>query len=237
LHVSAADEVFPNVFRITVGEQSLLATRNLTPSITFYNEPTYQLGGVEYRSWNPTRSKLAAAIMKGLKSLPIKPGSRVLYLGASSGTTVSHVSDIIEEKGHVWGLDFAARSLRDLIDKVSRHRENVSPILGDARRPQQYSMLVPKVDTIFADVAQPDQAQIVVRNSDFFLHEHGWVMLSIKSRSIDVTEKPEEVYRREVEVLELNGYRIHELIELDPYERDHAMAVAQFSENRVVSAL
>ena len=165
--------------------------------------------------------------MKGLKSLPIEPGSNVLYLGASSGTTISHVSDIIEGVGHVWGVEFAARSLRDLIDKVSKYRSNISPILGDARKPNLYSMLLPRVNVIFADVAQPDQANIVVKNSQFFLGKAGWVMLSIKSRSIDVTERPEEVYRREVEVLELNGFKIHEVIELDPYERDHAMAVAQ----------
>jgi fibrillarin-like pre-rRNA processing protein len=227
LQPSKIDELFPNVFRLQISDQSLLATKNLTPGITFYNEPTYHLEGVEYRSWNPTRSKLSAVIMRGLRFLPIKPGSTVLYLGASSGTTVSHVSDIVEEEGHVWGIDFAARSLRDLIDKVSRHRKNVSPILGDARKPNQYSMLVPRVDTIFADVAQPDQAEIVVKNSALFLREEGWIMLSIKSRSIDVTKKPEDIYSREVEVLELNGLKVHELIELDPYERDHAMAVAQ----------
>jgi fibrillarin-like pre-rRNA processing protein len=182
----------------------------------------------EYRSWNPTRSKLAAAIIKGLKNLPIKSGTKVLYLGASSGTTVSHVSDIIDFNGHVWALDFAPRSMRDLIDKVSRYRENISPILGDARNPETYSMLVPKVDVIFADVAQPDQAEIVVRNKKLFLCKGGWVMLSIKSRSVDVTKKPQDVYQEQVEILQSCNLEVRELVELDPYEKDHAMAVAEY---------
>ncbi len=50
---------------------------------------------IEYRVWNPFRSKLAAAILGGIDQIHIKPGSKVLYLGAASGTTVSHVSDIV----------------------------------------------------------------------------------------------------------------------------------------------
>lgn len=50
---------------------------------------------MEYRAWNPFRSKLAAAILGGIDQIHIKPGVRVLYLGAASGTTVSHVSDIV----------------------------------------------------------------------------------------------------------------------------------------------
>ena len=49
----------------------------------------------EYRAWNPFRSKLAAAIVGGIEHIHMKPGSKVLYLGAASGTTVSHVSDLV----------------------------------------------------------------------------------------------------------------------------------------------
>jgi rRNA 2'-O-methyltransferase fibrillarin len=50
---------------------------------------------IEYRVWNPFRSKLGAAILGGVDQIHIKPGAKVLYLGAASGTTVSHVSDIV----------------------------------------------------------------------------------------------------------------------------------------------
>lgn len=220
-------EIFPNVFKARQGSLEYLATRNLTPGRTYYGEPTFTVEDAEYRSWNPTRSKLAAAIMKGVSTMPIGPGSRVLYLGAASGTTVSHVSDVVGTGGHIWALDFSPRALRDLLDKVSRYRDNVSPILGDARRPEEYSALVPKVNVVFADVAQPDQAEIVAKNARWFLRRGGSVMLSIKSRSINVVEKPQEVYRAQVKILEDWGLRVSQLIDLEPYEKDHAMALAE----------
>jgi fibrillarin-like pre-rRNA processing protein len=162
-------KIFPSIYKLVNGNQEILATRNMTPGVTYYGEPVYDVDGVEYRSWNPTRSKLGAVILKGIPDMPIKPGSKVLYLGVASGTTVSHVSDVIGDEGHVWGLDFAPRSMRDLLDKVTRNRRNLSPILGDARNPSSYSAYVPLVDVVFADVAQPDQADIMVKNADHFL--------------------------------------------------------------------
>ena len=191
-----------------------------------YGEELFNVGGVEYRLWNPTRSKLGAAIMKGLKRDPIVPGSKVLYLGVASGTTCSHVSDIIGDAGHVWGVDFAPRPIRDLIDQVARYRKNITPILGDARQPQDYAFQVPKVEVIFSDVAQPDQAEIVVKNAKMFLKKRGYIMLSIKSRSIDVGKNPEEIYREQVGILEAEAIRVEELVELDPFEVDHALALA-----------
>ncbi len=219
-------EIFPSIYKLLNNNQEILATRNLTPGITYYGEPVFNVDGVEYRSWNPTRSKLAAVILKGVQNMPIKPGDMVLYLGVASGTTVSHVSDIIGETGHVWGLDFAPRSMRDLLDKVTRYRENLSPILADARDPSSYSAYVPLVDVVFADVAQPDQADIIVKNAREFLKEEGWIMLTIKSRSIDVSEKPEDIYEDQLKIIESAGYTVHEMVILDPYEKDHAMILA-----------
>ena len=222
------EEPFPGIFRMETESGDLLATRNLTPGLTVYGEQLIRSGGEEFRSWNPFRSKLAAAVVKGLGEIPLAPGDKILYLGVASGTTCSHISDIVGSRGHVWGVDFAPRPMRDLIERVSRHRGNVSPILGDARRPGSYSTLVPKVDGIYADVAQPDQAEIVVRNAELFLKRGGWALLAVKSRSIDVTLPPERVYAREVEALKGGGFEIVETLRLDPYERDHAMVVARY---------
>jgi fibrillarin-like pre-rRNA processing protein len=220
-----AAEHSPGVYFIEGGDQRLLATRNLTRGRKVYGEELSVIEGIEYRLWNPSRSKLGAAIMKGLKHNPIVPGSKVLYLGVASGTTCSHVSDIIGNSGHVWGVDFAPRPIRDLIDHVSRYRMNISPILGDARRPQGYSLQVPKVEVLFADVAQPDQAEIVVKNAKIFLKKGGYAMFSIKSRSIDVAKEPAEIYREQVKILETRGFAVEELVELDPFEKDHALAL------------
>jgi fibrillarin-like pre-rRNA processing protein len=221
-------EYAPGVYFLEDDGQRLLATRNLAPGRKVYGEELVNIGGIEYRLWNPSRSKLGAAIIRGLKCNPILPGGKVLYLGVASGTTCSHVSDIIGDAGHVWGVDFAPRPIRDLIDHVARYRKNITPILGDARQPLSYSLQVPKVEVIFADVAQPDQAEIMVKNAKLYLKMRGYAMLSIKSRSVDVGRSPTEVYEEQVEILKRGGFSVEELVELDPFEVDHALALASF---------
>jgi fibrillarin-like pre-rRNA processing protein len=119
-----------------------LATRNLTLGRNVYGERLLRHEGVEYRVWDAFRSKLAAAILKNLKTVPIKPSHRVLYLGAASGTTASHVSDIVGEKGYVYCVEFAPRALRELVNNVCAYRLNMSPILEDARFPEKYGMFI-----------------------------------------------------------------------------------------------
>lgn len=205
-----------------------LATKNLSPGRSVYGERLVKYERVEYRVWDAFRSKLAAAILKGLNTVPIKPGHTVLYLGAASGTTASHVSDIIGEKGHVYCVEFASRSIRDLVDNVCNYRLNMSPILEDARFPEKYSMFITrKVDDIYCDIAQPEQAKLLADNADRFLKSSGWVMLAVKSQSIDVTKEPSEIYRREVKVLEKRGFRAEQIVHLEPYDKAHAMIVAQ----------
>lgn len=80
------------------------------------------------------------------------PGSKVLYLGAASGTTVSHVSDIVGENGHVYAVEFSKRCGRDLVN-LAKKRTNIHPIIEDARKPTRYRMLIDMVDCVFADVA------------------------------------------------------------------------------------
>ena len=161
--------IFPGVYVIQSGTEEILATRNLTPGKRFYGEQLLDVKDVEYRSWSPYRSKLAAAILRGLNELPLCDGDKVLYLGVASGTTCSHISDIVGEDGHIWGVEFASRPIRDLIQNLTNTRKNISPIFGDARLPGIYAALVPKVDIIYSDVAQPNQAEIVVKNAKVFL--------------------------------------------------------------------
>ncbi len=157
--------------------------------------------------------------------VPIQPGSKVLYLGAASGTTVSHVSDLVGSKGQVYCVEFAQRSFRDLVNNVCRSRLNTTPILEDARFPMRYRSIVPEVDCVYCDVAQPDQARIMAENLDIFLSKGGGFMLTVKSRSIDVTRDPWEVFIEEARVLEERGYRAKETVRLDPFEMDHCMMV------------
>ena len=220
---------FPEIYwAILEDGTKRLATRNLTPGRTVYGERLITFKGIEYRIWDPYRSKLAAAILKGLKAVPIKPGNKVLYLGAASGTTASHVSDIVGENGHVYCVEFSARAIRELVNNVCAYRSNMSPILEDARLPERYSMLVEKVDNIYCDIAQPEQAKILADNADLYLKRGGKIMLAIKAQSIDVTKEPSEVYKREIETLKTRNFKIKEVIHLEPYDKAHAMIVAEF---------
>ncbi|NIP66920.1 fibrillarin-like rRNA/tRNA 2'-O-methyltransferase [Candidatus Bathyarchaeota archaeon] len=219
---------FPGIYQIFLKDGSRrLATKNLAPGRTVYGERLIKHKGMEYRIWDPFRSKFAAAILKDLQTVPIQPQDTVLYLGAASGTTASHVSDLVEEKGHVYCVEFAPRSIRQLVNNVCAFRPNMSPIMADARRPEGYSALVTETDNIYCDVAQPQQAKILADNADLFLTEKGQIMLAIKARSIDVTQEASTVYKQETDILEARGFRILESIQLEPYDKAHAMIVAQ----------
>ena len=233
----------PGTF-IARGKEDMLVTRNLTPGEAVYGEkrissetparPGETNGEVapatkiEYRVWNPFRSKLAAGILGGIDSIFMRPGSKVLYLGAASGTSVSHVSDIVGPEGTVFAVEFSHRSGRDLIN-MATHRPNIIPIIEDARHPLKYRMLVSMVDCIFADVAQPDQARIVGMNAHLFLKSGGGAVISIKANCIDSTAPPEQVFAREVVKLREERMKPKEQLTLEPFERDHAMVACVYS--------
>eukprot|EP00112_Aurelia_sp_Birch-Aquarium-sp1_P016847 Seg385.21 transcript_id=Seg385.21/GoldUCD/mRNA.D3Y31 product="rRNA 2'-O-methyltransferase fibrillarin" protein_id=Seg385.21/GoldUCD/D3Y31 len=217
---------------IARGKEDALVTKNMVAGESVYGEKKISIdveGGdkVEYRVWNPFRSKLAAAILGGIDKIHIKPGSKVLYLGAASGTTVSHVSDIVGPEGLVYAVEFSHRSGRDLIN-VAKKRTNIIPIIEDARHPHKYRMLVGMVDTIFADVAQPDQARIVAINAHNFLRNQGHFVISIKANCIDSTAQPAAVFAGEVKKMQGEKMKPQEQLTLEPYERDHAVVVGVY---------
>uniref|UniRef100_A0A8R1I265 rRNA 2'-O-methyltransferase fibrillarin n=1 Tax=Caenorhabditis japonica TaxID=281687 RepID=A0A8R1I265_CAEJA len=216
---------------IVKGKEDALATKNMVVGESVYGEKRVSVddgtGSIEYRVWNPFRSKLAASIMGGLENTHIKPGTKLLYLGAASGTTVSHCSDVVGPEGIVYAVEFSHRSGRDLLG-VAKKRPNVVPIVEDARHPHKYRMLVGMVDVIFSDVAQPDQARIVALNAQNFLRNGGHAVISIKANCIDSTAEPEVVFAGEVNKLKEEKFKPLEQVTLEPYERDHAVVVATY---------
>ena len=226
----------PGVF-VGRGKEDYLLTKNLTPGESVYGEKRISVESsaeasaptngvvldlpatkVEYRVWNPFRSKLAAGILGGLDDIFIKPGAKVLYLGAASGTSVSHVADIVGPQGIVFAVEFSHRSGRDLIN-MATHRTNIIPIIEDARHPLRYRMLISMVDVIFADVAQPDQGRIVGLNAHLYLKVGGGVVVSIKANCIDSTAAPEAVFAREVQKMKEERIKPIEQLTLEPFER------------------
>ena len=175
------------------------------------------LGGA--RVWDPHRSKLSALYYSG-KGVELTSGMRVLYLGAANGTTVSHIADYVEV---VYAVEFAPRPMQDLLE-VCRRRRNIIPVMADAGRPEQYAPLVESVDLLYQDVAQPDQAAIVLRNC-VFLKPGGILILMLKTRSVDVRKQPGEVFRDTIDLLTSNGLGVKESEWLTPFHVDHAAIV------------
>lgn len=213
---------------ISVAGEKHVATLNLVPGNNVYGEKLVRHDGDEYRLWDPFRSKLAGALKRGLKDMPIKYGTKVLYLGASTGTTVSHVSDIVGNAGIVFAVESASRVARELIENVASKRKNVVPVLEDARRPQAYFSVFGKVDVVYCDIAQPDQTEIAIANCNAYLKPGGVMLLVVKTRSIDVTMEPKAVVVQEAKKLEKAGFRIDQIINLEPFDKDHGMIYCFF---------
>jgi len=198
-----------------------LYTVNAVPGVAVYGESLVRQDGVEYRFWDPARSKLAAAILLGALGFGLDESTKVLYLGAASGTTASHVSDIVVN-GAVHCVEISERSFRDLIS-VCESRKNMFPILADANRPEDYAHEIEGVELVYQDIAQRNQVDIFVRNMAAFDAEHGVLML--KSRSVNVNRKPKELFAEVRKELVAKGLRVASVIDLERYSKDHAAFV------------
>ncbi|MCK5547467.1 MAG: fibrillarin-like rRNA/tRNA 2'-O-methyltransferase [Thermoplasmata archaeon] len=206
-----------------------LLTRNLTPGKRVYGEELVVSGDEEYRVWNPRRSKMAALVLKGLETFPFESKSNVLYLGAATGTTSSHISDIVNE-GLVYCVEFSPRAFRKLLN-ICGERANMMPILADASAPDKYSGQIGPVDVLYQDIAQRDQVPIFQKNLRF-LRSGSVGYLMVKARSIDVAAKPRSIYSKVGKEIKAGGLDILEQVELDPYEKDHAAFVVRMSKGR-----
>ena len=200
-----------------------LYTKNSAPGKTVYGEKLATVDDVQYREWIPTRSKLAAYIKVGGRFFPFRRDSKVLYLGAASGTPASHVADIVTE-GVVFCVEFSPRSFRDLVP-VCESRPNMVPFLADATKPQEYSFGVSGVDVLYQDIAQKGQASIFSKIFKEFSAPAG--LLVIKSRSEDVSLDPVHVYEESKKQLRAAGLQVREVVQLDPLEKDHAMMAVE----------
>ncbi len=204
-------------------DRGRLYTLSLCPGTRIYGERLFTVSGKEYREWDPRRSKLAAYLTVGGKQFPFRKDSKVLYLGASSGTTPSHVADICPE-GKVFCVEFAQRMFRDLVGTCDT-RPNMMPILGDATKPEGYSMFADKVDIVYQDVAQKMQAKILCDNMDAFGAQYG--LVAVKARSEDVTASPESIFENAERMIRDRGYHVVDREPLDPFEKAHAMIVVR----------
>lgn len=184
-------------------------------------EPVYGESTADgWRRWDPHRSKLGAMLEDGIET-GLSGGETVLYLGAASGTTVSHVADFA---GPTYAVEFAPRPMRDLLS-VAEGRHNLFPLLKDARNPAAYAHVVEPVNVVVQDVATRGQARVALENRRF-LDEDGRLLLAVKARSEDVTRNPETVFEDVLDQVR-EGYEVLETTRLEPYHDDHLGVVAR----------
>lgn len=207
-----------NTYYLAAGEEELLATRSS------FRQEALEFEGTYYRPWSPVTSKLSSMLIKGMK-IPLSKQSRILYLGAASGTTVTHVSDIASE-GVVFAVEFAPRPARDLLTAIEP-RTNIIPIIADARYPEKYPPFIDSVDFLYQDVAQPDQASIAVANAEKYLRKGGHVVVAIKARSISISEDTETIFRREIDTLS-RKFEVLQTISLEPLHKDHLAVLCRY---------
>jgi len=221
--MSGFRQLFNGIFLVN----GRICTKNLVQGINVYGERHFSENGSEYREWVPFRSKLAAAVKKNLKTVPINNAAKVLYLGIAEGTTASHVSDIIGNDGLIVGIDISEKTMRKLLG-ICEQRKNIIPIIADANQPDRYveSLEHIKFDIIFQDVSQKNQVDILRKNAEIFLKPNGFALLALKAKSISSTSNVKNIF--EVQEIELKKhFKIIERVNLEPFEKDHMFYVLQ----------
>jgi len=205
-------EILHNVFLMEREGRRYLMTKSRYPP--YYGEKKVE----GYREWIAGRSKFAAMVLNG--HLPeINHEWKVLYLGAASGTTVSHFSDMFD-MGIIYAVEYSAKPFSKLLD-LAMERKNVIPLLRDASKPETYNGIVEKVDFIYQDISQKEQIKIFSMNTNIFLKESGSGLLMVKTRSIDSTAEPREVFKKVMDELKENELRVIRHGTLEPYHKDH----------------
>lgn len=221
---------FEGIFTSGFKERQRIYTINLDRNRVVYGEKLIDEGNTQYREWNPYRSKLCSSIKNKARKTNIGKTTNLLYLGASSGTTVSHCSDIITH-GSIYAVEFSPRSLRELVQNCT-DRKNVIPILGDANKPFEYSKFISgSVDVIFQDVAQPNQTEILIKNVKQFLKpRQGTFIYAVKARSIDTTADPKEIFDKQIKMLEKNGLQVTDTVNISSFQTDHVVLFGRLLE-------
>jgi fibrillarin-like pre-rRNA processing protein len=214
------------LLRIADGDRTQLFSQTLAEPPSLYGERVLHRGERVFRHFDPFRSKLAAALIRDPNLRGPGEGERWLYLGAAGGTTASHLADLLGPLGETFAVEKSPRPALRLLEFARRER-GLYPILADARRPEEYSSLVPIVDGLYVDVAQPDQSAIVLENARTHLREGGRLFFCVKLSSLG-RERSAEENLRAVEAELRPHFDISHRVQLAPFHRAHVLLAATF---------
>jgi fibrillarin-like pre-rRNA processing protein len=195
-------------------------------SESVYGEKIIKKGNYFLHQWDSKKSKLSAAISDGLSKLPVESDSEILYLGASSGTTTSHLSDVSDE-GKIFAIEVAPEPFAKLLS-LSEKRTNIFPVMSNARIPETYSFFIGhSPDLIYQDISQKDQTEILLRNMETF-PEWGYAIYMLKAISIDSSRKPEDVLTDQIlKLKKFRSIKILETINISNFHRGHFCILLQ----------
>ena len=209
-----------------------LWTRNAVKGVSVRGERRKRDGRIEWRRWDPSKSKVAAALLRTKREpseiLPV-PGSTCLYLGASSGGTVSHIHDVVcgadnHHGGQVVAVEISPRAMREL-STLAASRQGLVPVLADARVPSQVAPFMRgKADWIHQDLSMADQAQTFVKISETFLRPGGTGLLSLKAASERASQGDDDSrFAKAERILEESELELVERIDLTGLEEQHVV--------------
>ncbi len=215
----------PRLHEIREGDRVVPATEALGTPPDVYGERLVPVPSGWWRRWDPYRSKLSAALVRGFRGPLPQAGERWLYLGAATGTTASHVADLVGPDGAVYAVEMSLRPFIRLLRLAERY-PNLFPILADAGHPEDFAGWVPPVDGLYSDIAQPDQASIARENAELFLRDGQPVLLALKLSSMGRGRSPETSV--EQALAELRPFQaLSAPLTLEPFHRQHRFLAAR----------
>ncbi len=208
-----------HLWRRSSGGRVSLFTEALGTPPSVRGEGITNRGSRVFRRWEPSRSKLAAALVLGYPGRIPESGERWLYLGAAQGGTASYIADLLGPAGRLYALERSVRAFARLI-RVAEQYPNLLPILADARNPGSYVSLVPPVDGLYVDVAQPDQLEIAETNARWMLRDRGALLMALKTSSMGRDTGPSGHRSRALERLR-RRWEVDQPLNLAPHHRGH----------------
>ena len=209
-----------------------LWTRNAVRGVSVRGERRKTDSKIEWRAWAASKSKVAAALLRTSNNpselLP-ETGSTCLYLGASYGSTVSHIHDHVcgsgnHHSGQVVAVEISPRAMRELSALATR-RIGLVPVLGDARVPSQIAPFIRgKADWIHQDLSIADQAQTFVKMTQAFLRPGGTGLLSLKAASERASQGDDVSRFAKAEgIIKESNLELIERIDLTGLEEQHVV--------------
>jgi len=181
-----------------------------------YGEKVKKENGFYKRYWDPKRSKLSAALKKGLRYVPFEKDSRVLYLGASTGTTVSHIVDLCPE-GQVFAVEYSFESFTKLLN-ISGERKNLFPFLEDAMNIENISGFINSPEVIYQDISQRHQVQIFNLAAGTFKSVKKAILI-IKVRAISARQNEKDIVRNSIKGIK--DFKVLDILDLKPFDKSN----------------